>query len=35
VGERVKIYGGQMTAGAGKPGGFVLRARLPVGGERA
>ena len=35
VGERVKIYGGEMTAGAGKRGGFVLRARLPVGGERA
>ena len=35
VGERVKIYGGEMTAGAGERGGFVLRARLPVGGERA
>ena len=35
VRERVKIYGGEMTAGAGKRGGFVLSARLPVGGERA
>lgn len=32
--ERVKIYGGEMTAGpeAGG-GGFVLEARLPLGGE--
>jgi signal transduction histidine kinase len=35
VRERVKIYGGEMTAGAGKRGGFVLSARLPVGGDRA
>ena len=35
VRERVKIYGGEMTAGADKRGGFVLSARLPVGGERA
>lgn len=31
--ERVKIYGGEMTAGAGQDGGFVLSARLPLGGE--
>lgn len=31
--ERVKIYGGAMTAGAGPQGGFVLEARLPLGGE--
>jgi signal transduction histidine kinase len=28
--ERVKIYGGEMTAGAANGGGFVLSARLPV-----
>jgi signal transduction histidine kinase len=28
--ERVKIYGGEMTAGAAPDGGFVLTARLPV-----
>jgi signal transduction histidine kinase len=28
--ERVKIYGGEMTAGPADAGGFVLRARLPV-----
>jgi signal transduction histidine kinase len=32
--ERVKIYGGEMTAGPATEGGFVLRARLPVGGGR-
>ena len=32
--ERVKIYGGEMTAGAATGGGFVLRTRLPLGGER-
>jgi len=31
--ERVKIYGGEMTAGRATEGGFVLRARLPLGGE--
>jgi signal transduction histidine kinase len=28
--ERVKIYGGEMTAGAAPQGGFVLSARLPL-----
>ena len=28
--ERVKIYGGEMTAGAAAGGGFVLSARLPL-----
>ena len=32
--ERVKIYGGEMTAGAAPEGGFVLSARLPLDGER-
>lgn len=32
--ERVKIYGGEMTAGDGAQGGFVLSARLPIGGDR-
>jgi signal transduction histidine kinase len=30
IGERVKIYGGAMTAGTAPEGGFVLSARLPV-----
>ena len=34
VRERVKIYGGQMTAGAAAGGGFVLSTTLPLGGER-
>lgn len=29
--ERVKLYGGTMTAGATETGGFALRARLPLG----
>jgi len=33
VRERVKIYGGEMTAGASPGGGFVLTARLPVEGD--
>ena len=33
--ERVKIYGGEMTAGATNGRGFVLSARLPLGGDRA
>jgi signal transduction histidine kinase len=32
--ERVKIYGGEMTAGAAPEGGFVLGARLPLEGYR-
>jgi signal transduction histidine kinase len=34
IGERVKIYGGEMTAGPEAGGGFVLSTRLPLGGER-
>jgi signal transduction histidine kinase len=34
VRERVKIYGGQMTAGTPAAGGFVLSTRLPVDGSR-
>jgi signal transduction histidine kinase len=34
VRERVKIYGGEMTAGPGSDGGFVLSTRLPIGRER-
>jgi signal transduction histidine kinase len=30
--ERVKIYGGEMSAGAADGGGFVLSTRLPIGG---
>ena len=30
--ERVKIYGGEMTAGSAPEGGFVLGARLPLEG---
>jgi signal transduction histidine kinase len=33
--ERVKIYGGEMSAGAAPEGGFVLTARLPLEGQRA
>ena len=34
--ERVKIYGGEMSAAAAGPaGGFVLTARLPLEGQRA
>jgi signal transduction histidine kinase len=32
--ERVKIYGGDMTAGRAPEGGFVLTARLPLEGFR-
>jgi signal transduction histidine kinase len=35
VRERVKIYGGDMTAGAAAEGGFVLRTRLPLAGHGA
>ena len=31
VRERVKIYGGEMSAGRSAEGGFVLSTRLPVG----
>jgi len=34
VRERVKIYGGEMTAGAAPGGGFVLSANLPLAGYR-
>ena len=30
VRERVKIYGGQMSAGSTPEGGFVLSTRLPI-----
>jgi signal transduction histidine kinase len=32
--ERVKIYGGEMTAGTENGGGFVLSTRLPLSGDR-
>jgi signal transduction histidine kinase len=32
--ERVRIYGGDMSAEAAGEGGFVLRARLPMDGGR-
>jgi signal transduction histidine kinase len=32
--ERVKIYGGEMSAGTANGGGYVLSARLPLGGDR-
>ncbi|HEX3290037.1 MAG TPA: histidine kinase [Gaiella sp.] len=34
VRERVKIYGGEMTAGPADGGGFLLSARLPLEGAR-
>ena len=33
--ERVKIFGGQMSAGPSRAGGFILSACLPVSGNRA
>jgi signal transduction histidine kinase len=33
--ERVKLYGGEMSAGSAGVGGFVLSARLPLGGGRS
>jgi signal transduction histidine kinase len=33
VRERVKIYGGQMSAGSANGGGFVLSTRLPLSGD--
>ena len=35
VRERVKIYGGEMTASTAPEGGFVLSARLPIEGNGA
>jgi signal transduction histidine kinase len=32
--ERVKIYGGEISAGTANGGGFLLSTRLPLGGER-
>lgn len=32
VRERVKIYGGEMSAGVSRSGGYVLRARIPLEG---
>ncbi|TMG48123.1 MAG: sensor histidine kinase [Chloroflexi bacterium] len=34
VRERVKIYGGEMTAGTATEGGFILSTRLPLSGDR-
>ena len=34
IAERVKIFGGEMTAGGSDSGGFMLRARLPVDGRQ-
>jgi signal transduction histidine kinase len=34
VRERVKIYGGEMTAGTATGGGFILSTRLPLSGDR-
>jgi signal transduction histidine kinase len=34
VRERVKIYGGEMSAGTANGGGFVLNTRLPLSGDR-
>jgi signal transduction histidine kinase len=34
VRERVKIYGGEMTAGTATGGGFVLSTRLPLNGDQ-
>ena len=33
VRERVKLYGGEMRAGAARDGGFVLATRLPLRGD--
>jgi hypothetical protein len=35
IGERVKAYGGDMSAFAAASGGFVLRASLPLAEEPA
>jgi signal transduction histidine kinase len=34
VRERVKIYGGEMSAGTANESGFILSTRLPLNGER-
>ena len=34
VRERVKIFGGEMSAGNATEGGFILSTRLPLGGDR-
>ncbi|MGH3345430.1 MAG: sensor histidine kinase [Nocardioides sp.] len=34
VRERVKLFGGQMSAGPAPGGGFVVRAKLPLDGDR-
>ena len=34
VRERVKIYGGEMSAGTANGGGFILSTRLPLSGDR-
>ncbi|HEY5846469.1 MAG TPA: ATP-binding protein, partial [Microlunatus sp.] len=33
IGERVKIYGGELTAGPTDAGGFALNVRLPMDGR--
>jgi signal transduction histidine kinase len=33
--ERVKIYGGEMSAGTANGGGFILSTRLPLSGDRS
>ena len=33
IGERVKIFGGDMSAGRSPAGGFALRVRLPLDGD--
>jgi signal transduction histidine kinase len=33
VRERVKIYGGEMSAGVATGGGFILGTRLPISGD--
>jgi signal transduction histidine kinase len=35
VGERVKVFGGQLTTGPAPGGGFLLRATMPVNGRRS